>query len=92
MSCGRLGLNGDFQYTIAALPEESIGFNNVRKRKSVRQQRLEVDPPMEDQVHQSTHAFFSAGTQGCDDAVISDAGGKGIVGNLQFARIHAKTR
>ena len=92
MLCGRLGLNGDFQYTIAALSKESIGFNNVRKRKSVRQQWLEVDPPMEDQFHQSTHALFSTGTQGRDDSVIADAGGKGIVGDLQFARIHAKTR
>ena len=72
--------------------EQGIRIDDVCKPKPVRQQWFEVDPSMQDQLHQPTHAFLSTGTQGRDDAVIANPRGKGVIGDVQFARIDAKTR
>src|SRR5262249_1297126 len=52
--------------------------------------RSEVKAAVFDHLHQPPHSFFSAGTQRCDNTVVADARGEGVIGDLELSGIHAK--
>src|ERR1044072_2902874 len=56
----------------------------------MREQWGEIDATVTDHLHQSSHALFAARTKRRHDAVISDAGRKCFVWNLELAGIDAK--
>ena len=54
------------------------------------QERHQIQPPMTDQFHQSSHALFSTRAQGGNDLVVSQSCGEGFKRERKFSRVDAE--
>jgi hypothetical protein len=79
-------LDGHLDHAFRAIAEEVIGVLDLIEREGVRQQRCKIDAPVPDHFHQAPHSLLAAGTQGSDDAIISEPGRESFVRNLHLAR------
>src|SRR4051812_46262676 len=86
-----LGPDRHFHYTVESLTKQRVSLSDILERERVGEQRCEIDAAMADNFHQPAHALFPTGTKRRHDAMISDAGGEGFIGNGKLAGVDAET-